>query len=160
MKNQIDRIDSKIIRFLQQDGRMPFTHIGKELNLAESTVRARVQRLIEEKIIQIVAVANPMKLGFEVAGNIKIQAESKKLSQICNELKKIRPFWYIAMETGSTDIDIDFHVRSIDDLRTLLLEKVNQIDGVIRTETSIIIHYEKRQYEWGTALDENNVENE
>jgi Lrp/AsnC family transcriptional regulator for asnA, asnC and gidA len=67
---------------------MFFTQIGKELNLAESTVRGRVQRLIEEKIIQIVAVANPMKLGFEVAGNIKIQVESKKLNQICSELKK------------------------------------------------------------------------
>lgn len=160
MKNQIDMIDSRIICFLQQDGRMPFTQIGKELNLAESTVRVRVQRLIEEKIIQIVAVANPMKLGFEVAGNIKIQIESKKFKQICNKLKKIKSFWYIALATGSKDIDIDFHVRSLDELRTLLFEKVNNIDGVIRTETSIIVHYEKRQYDWGTALDENNLEDE
>ena len=85
-----------------------------------------------------------MKLGFEVAGNIKIQVESKKLNQICSELKKIKSFWYIALATCSTDIDIDFHVRSLDDLWTLLLEKVNHIDGVIRTETSIIVHYEKK----------------
>jgi Lrp/AsnC family transcriptional regulator for asnA, asnC and gidA len=82
VKEQIDRIDSKIISYLQQDGRMAFTYIGKELNIAESTVRARVQRLIEDKIIQIVAAANPLKLGFAVAGNMKIQAENKKLKQI------------------------------------------------------------------------------
>lgn len=160
MKEPIDGIDSKIISYLQKDGRMAFTHIGKELNIAESTIRARVQRLIKENIIQIVAVANPLKLGFAVAGNMKIQAESKKLKQILKQLKTIKEFWYIALATGSQDIDIDFHVRSLDDLRSLLFDKVNSIDGVIRTETSIVVHYEKRQYDWGTALEENNVKTE
>jgi Lrp/AsnC family transcriptional regulator for asnA, asnC and gidA len=160
MKIQIDKIDSKIISFLQKDGRMPFTHIGKEMNLAESTVRTRVQRLIDREIIQIVAVANPLKLGFGIAGNMKIQVKSKKLKRILTELKKIKSFWYIALATGSKDIDIDFHVQSLEDLRTLLFEKVNNIDGVIRTETSIIVHYEKRQYDWGTALEESNDKND
>jgi len=158
VKGPIDGIDSKIISYLQKDGRMAFTHIGKELNIAESTVRARVQRLIKENIIQIVAVANPLKLGFAVAGNIKIQVESQKLRQILKQLKTIKEFWYIALATGSQDIDIDFHVKSLDDLRSLLFDKVNSIDGVIRTETSIVVHFEKRQYDWGTALEENNVE--
>jgi len=157
VKEQIDRNDSKIISYLQQDGRMAFTQIGKEMNIAESTVRARVQRLIEDKIIQIVAVANPLKLGFAVAGNMKIQVENKKLKQILKQLKKIKAFWYIALATGSQDIDIDFHVRSLDDLRTLIFDKINNIDGVIRTETSIVVHFEKRQYDWGTALEEDNV---
>jgi Lrp/AsnC family transcriptional regulator for asnA, asnC and gidA len=160
VKEQIDGIDSKIISYLQQNGRMAFTHIGKELNIAESTVRARVQRLIREEIIQIVAVANPLKLGFAVAGNMKIQAESKKLKQILEQLKEIQAFWYIALATGSQDIDIDFHVRSLDDLKSLIFDKVNNIDGVIRTETSIVVHYEKRQYDWGTALEEHNDKSE
>ena len=67
-KKDIDSIDSKMINFLQKDGRLSNTDMAKNLGISEATVRSRLKRLIDEEFIQIVAVSNPFKLGFEIAG--------------------------------------------------------------------------------------------
>ena len=153
-KHFIDNTDAKIITYLQRDGRMPFTQIAENLGLSEATVRFRVQKLLENDIIQIVAVADPLKLGFAMAGNIKLHVNRQMFHQVLDELSKINEIWYIAIATGGEDIDVEFHVKSMEDLTNLLVEKLSTIEGVLRTETSIILKYHKRQYDWGTALDE------
>ena len=149
----IDKLDSKIIGFLQKDGRMPYNKIAKELNVSETTVRNRVQRLTDEKIIQIVAVGDPLKLGFGIAGTFKLQINPKKVNDIIRELRQIKEIWYIALATGSENIDTEFNTRSLEDLRVLIYERLNKIDGIIKMETSILMGYEKREYTWGTALE-------
>ena len=68
----IDRVDCEIIRLLQKDGRIANTDIAKKVGISEATVRSRLDRLVKENYIQIVAVSNPMKLGFKIVGNIRI----------------------------------------------------------------------------------------
>lgn len=155
MKAPIDSLDSRIISLLQKDGRMPYLRIAKELGVSETTVRIRVQRLIDEGIIQIVAVGNPFKLGFGIVGTFKLQIDASRVQEVLRELKKIKEIWYIALATGSENIDIEFNTRSLEDLRVLIYEKINTIPGIIKTETSILMSYEKRDYYWGTASDEN-----
>ncbi|MFX0199853.1 MAG: Lrp/AsnC family transcriptional regulator [Candidatus Hodarchaeota archaeon] len=154
MTEMIDAIDSKIINLLQKDGRIPSTKIARGLGISEATVRNRIQRLIQEGIIQIVAVGNPFKLGFGIVGTIKINIDIKKVDNVMNELMKIDELWYLALATGGTDIDTEFNAKSLDDLHGLIFERINKIDGVIRTETSLIMRYVKRRYDWGTAIDE------
>lgn len=77
-KIKIDTVDSEIILLLQNDGRISNSAIAKKLGMAESTVRIRLKRLIDNKIVQIVAVSNPFDLGFQVAGNFKITIDLKK----------------------------------------------------------------------------------
>lgn len=149
----IDKLDSKIIGFLQKDGRMPYNKIAKELDVSETTVRNRVQRLTDEKVIQIVAVGDPLKLGFGIAGTFKLQINPKKVKDIIRELREIKEIWYIALATGSENIDTEFNTRSLEDLRVLIYERLNKIDGILKTETSILMGYEKREYTWGTALE-------
>lgn len=150
----IDRIDCKIIELLQKDGRIPNTIIAKTLKISEATVRSRLNRLIGEEIIQIVAVSNPMKLGFNMVGSIRFHVEIKKMDTIIDELKKLRPLWHIVQSTGGTEIDAEYVVKSLEDLNDLIFEKINRIDGVQRIETSMFLKYIKRQYDWGTAIDE------
>ena len=114
--------------------------------------RTRLNRLINEEFIQIVAVSNPIKLGFKIVGNIRIHVEIKKMDRIIKELKKLKPLWFIVQTTGGTGIDTEFVVKSLDELNELIFEKINKIDGVIKTETSLFLKYIKRQYDWGTAL--------
>jgi Lrp/AsnC family transcriptional regulator for asnA, asnC and gidA len=109
--------------------------------------------LIREEFIQIVAVSNPMKLGFDMVGNIRIHVEIKKMTKIIRELKKLKPLWFIVQTTGGTGIDTEFVVKSLDELNDLIFEKINKIDGVVKTETSLFLKYIKRQYDWGTAID-------
>lgn len=152
-KKPINRTDCEIIRLLQKDGRISNTTIAERLGISEATVRTRLKRLIEDQVIQIVAVSNPLKLGFEIVGLINIQADIKKVDNVIKELKKLKELWYIVLTTGSSDINVEFNLKSLDELHVLLLEKINKIDGIIRTDTSLIMQFIKRQYDWGTALD-------
>jgi Lrp/AsnC family transcriptional regulator for asnA, asnC and gidA len=149
---RLDKTDCDIIELLQKDGRLSNTVIAKNLGISEGTVRARLNRLIEEEYIQIVAVSNPLKLGFETVGVIRIDADIKKIEHITKELKKLKPIWFIVHTTGGSDIYTEFVAKSLQELNELLFGKINKIDGVIRTNTSIILKYIKRDYGWGTAL--------
>jgi Lrp/AsnC family transcriptional regulator for asnA, asnC and gidA len=152
-KKKIDRIDCEMIRLLQKDGRISNIDIAKTIGISEATVRTRLNRLIKEEYIQIVAVSDPIKLGFEIVGNIRIHVEIKKMDDIIKALKKLKPLWFIVQSTGGTGIDTEFIVKSLDELNALIFEKINKIDGIIRTETSLYMKYVKRQYDWGTAMD-------
>ena len=151
-KKPLDQLDCQMIELLQRDGRISNTEIAKKIGMSEATVRTRLNRLIQEEYIQIVAVSNPIKLGFKIVGNIRIHVEIKKMDKIIQELKKLKPLWFIVQTTGGTGIDTEFVVKSLDELNELIFEKINQIDGVGRTETSLFLNYIKRQYDWGTAL--------
>ena len=152
MKGKIDQTDCKIIELLQKDGRMPNTMIAKKLGISEATVRSRLNRLTKEGYIQIVAVSNPLKLGFDIVGNLKIDVDIKKLDAVSQELTKIDQIWYIVHVTGSSEIYAEFNAKSIDDLNDFITQKVNKIDGLLKTETSLVLKYIKRRYDWKTAI--------
>ena len=151
-KRVLDQLDCQMIELLQKDGRISNTDLAKEIGISEATVRTRLNRLINEEYIQIVAVSNPIKLGFEIVGNIRIHVEIKKMGKIIRELKDLKPLWFIVQTTGGTGIDTEFVVKSLDELNELIFDKINKIDGVIKTETSLFLKYIKRQYDWGTAM--------
>jgi len=153
MNINFDKIDSKIICLLQKDGRMPYREIAKTVGISETNARTRVGRLLKKGIIKIVAVSDPAQLGYEFDGNIKLRIENRKLDTILKELKAINEITFIALMTGSADIDIDFIVRSKEELDELIFKKISNIDGVIQTEASLIIRYEKDIYTWKTALE-------
>ena len=152
-KRKLDHIDCGIIKLLQKDGRLSNTTIGKKLGISEATVRTRLNRLIKEEIIQVVAVSNPIKLGFQIVGNMRMHVDLKKINNVIRELKKLKAIWFIAQTTGGTDIYTEFVLKSLDELNVLIFEKINKVDGIIRTETSLIINFVKREYDWGTAMD-------
>lgn len=151
-KKKIDTIDCQMIELLQEDGRISNTEIAKQIGISEGTVRTRLNRLIKEEYIQIVAVSNPMKLGFDIVGGIQFQVDIKKMDKIIKELKKINELWFLVHTTDGTCINAEFIVKSLDDLNNLIFTKINAIDGIIRAETSIFMNYIKRNYNWGTAL--------
>ncbi|HSO60190.1 MAG TPA: Lrp/AsnC family transcriptional regulator [Desulfobacterales bacterium] len=152
-RKAIDPLDCRMIDLLQKDGRVANTEIAKKLGISEATVRTRLTRLIEEQYIQIVAVSNPLKLGFEVVGTIRIHVEIKKMDRIIRELKAIKSLWHIVQTTGGTGIDTEFVLKNLDELNHLIFDQINRIDGVLRTETSLFLNYVKRQYDWGTATE-------
>ena len=152
-KKAIDAVDRQMIRLLQKDARIPNTEIAKRMGISEATVRTRLNRLIRDGLIQIVAVSNPLKLGFKIVGRIQIHVDIKKMDAIIEELKALKPLWFIVQTTGGTGIDTEFVVKDLDELNRLIFGKINRIEGVLRTETEMFLNYIKRQYDWGTALD-------
>jgi len=153
-KKPLDRIDRQIIALLQEDGRIPNTEIAKQVGVSEATVRSRVNRLIREEFVQIVAVSDPIKLGFGIVGTLRIQVDVSKTEHVTRELEKLKPIWFIVNTTGGTDIVTEFITKSLDDLNELIFNQINRIDGIKGTETNIFLKYVKRRYDWGTALDD------
>lgn len=152
-KRGIDSTDSGIISILQKDGRASNTDIARELNISEATVRGRIKRLIDEQYIQIVAVSNPFRTGFEIAGDLYINVDMKMIDSVLIELQKIRELWYIVMTTGQTNINAEFIVKSLEELHDLVYNRLSRIEGILNVETAIIMKYIKRDYEFGTAFE-------
>jgi len=150
---KLDRVDCQMIHLLQQDGRMANNAIAQELGISEFTVRRRLKKLLDSGIIKIVAVANPIDLGFEIAGNLKIKIDLKKADAVLKKLRKIDSLIWVALTTGGTDIDVDFVARSLSEFHELIFKKISKIDGVISTETSLMVDLVKDEYAWGTAWD-------
>ena len=148
-KTILDAVDADMIRLLQKDGRMSNIDIAKKLGISETTVRNRLKKLIDGEYIQIVAVSDPFKLGFEMTGDLYIHVEMKKIEKVVSELKKIRELWYIVVTTGDTYINAEFIVKSREDLNDLIFNKISRIDGVVKTEVAVILKYEKRAYDYG-----------
>ncbi len=96
-------IDYRITRLLQKNGRMPNTEIAKKLGVSEATVRNRLQALIKEERIQVLAVVNPFKLKSGILGNLRVKVQKKQLERVGNELSKLDELWYIAQLVGSAE---------------------------------------------------------
>ena len=150
MKNPfgLDPMDLKIIRILQKDGRTANTDIARQLGVSESTIRNRITRLIDHEVIQIVAVADPFKLGLDVSAMIKIHADVKRVDAVAEALSKIDEVWYVTLATGRGIFDIEVYVKNIQELHVLLEKKIWPIEGVYNTETSVVMSYIKRDYSW------------
>ena len=148
----IDALDNKIIKLLQKDGRISNTDMAKSLKMSEAAIRARVKRLIDEEIVQIVAVRNPLRLGFHITGDLYIDVEMAKIDRVLEALQRLPELWYIVMTTGETNINAEFVVKSLDDLNDLVYHKMSAIDGIRKVSTSVIMKYVKRNYEFGTGF--------
>ena len=153
-RRTIDEMDAKIISILQKDGRISNTDIARMIGVSESTVRSRIKRLTEDEIIQIVAVSNPMKLGFEITGDLYITVDMKKMDSVIEKLKEFRELWYIVATTGGSNINVEFIVKNLGELHDLVYNRLSRIDGIEQIKTSVILKYIKRRYDFGTPLDE------
>ena len=142
MRTQNGGIDYKIIRLLQKNGRIPNTEIAKKLGISEATVRNRLQALIREERIQILAVVNPYKLKSGILGNLRVKADKKQLEEVGNELGKLDELWYIAQLVGTADFDAEYYVSSQQEFGALV-DKINAIEGIVSTETSLLVRFIK-----------------
>lgn len=152
-RGRLDPLDCKLVRLLQKDGRMPNTVLAHKLEVSEYTVRTRLNRLLEDDVIRIVATSKPINLGFEVAGNLKIRIDLKKTDYVLKKLKEIDAVIWVALTTGGTDLDVDFVTKSLKELQHLIFKQISQIDGILSTETSLLVDLVKDKSDWGTAWD-------
>ena len=150
----LDAVDRGMIRLLQKDGRMPIVQLAKEMKISETTARTRLKRLIQEEIINVVAVSNPIKLGFEIIGNLKLNIDLKKKDAILERLKGIDQLNYIALTTGGADLDVEFIARSLDEFKALIFDHICKIDGVNSSEASLIVEIVKNTWDYGTGWDQ------
>src|SRR6266699_6964605 len=134
-KHPIDEIDQRIIEALQQDGRRPFTKIAADLGISEASVRQRVSNLINNQVMQIVAVTNPIELGYSLASMIGIRVSGDRLLEVAQEISAFDEVIYLILCTGRFDMLAEVVCRDNDHLFNFLTEKLYKVRGVQQTET-------------------------
>lgn len=145
---QLDDVSKAIIEQLQQDGRRSYAAIGKVVGLSEAAVRQRVQRLIDSGVMQVVAVTNPLELGFARQAMIGIKARGE-LEPIADELAKMDEVDYVVITAGSFDLLAEVVCESDEHLLEVLSTRIRMIDNVVSTETFMYLKLRKQTYSWG-----------
>src|SRR5438874_5140466 len=143
-----DDVSKQIIEQLQQDGRRSYAAIGKAVGLSEAAVRQRVQRLIEAGVMQIVAVTDPLTLGFRRQTMIGIRCEGD-LERAAERLAVLDEIDYVVITAGSFDLLVEV-VCEDDDHLLEILSRVRAVPAVTSTETFVYLKLRKQTYSWGT----------
>ncbi|WP_043600163.1 Lrp/AsnC family transcriptional regulator [Cellulomonas flavigena] len=145
----LDAAAKGIIEQLQEDGRRPYATIGKAVGLSEAAVRQRVQRLQESGVIQIVAVTDPLQVGFRRQAMIGIRADGD-LNELAERVAAVPEVDYVVVTAGSFDVLVEVVCEDDEHLLALLNERVRALPGVRSTETFVYLRLHKQLYNWGT----------
>jgi Lrp/AsnC family transcriptional regulator, regulator for asnA, asnC and gidA len=147
---EIDELDKRIIEHLQQDGRRPFTRIAADLGVSEAAVRARTNRLVARGVLQIVGVADPLRIGFRQMAMVGIRCEAAKLMQVAEQVAAFPEVDYVVVTAGTYDILMETVCEDNEALLRFLAERLRTVDGVRETETFVYLRILKETYQWGT----------
>jgi Lrp/AsnC family transcriptional regulator, regulator for asnA, asnC and gidA len=145
----LDDTSKRIIELLQQDGRRAYAEIGREVGLSEAATRQRVQRMTETGVIQIVAVTDPMQLGFRRMSMIGIRVTGDP-RPIAEELTTISELVYVVVTLGAYDIVVEAVCEDDAHLLDLIVNRIRVISGVTSTESLLFAQLYKDLYNWGT----------
>ncbi len=144
----LDDVSKAIIEQLQQDGRRSYAAIGKVVGLSEAAVRQRVQRLTESGVMQVVAVTDPLQLGFarQAMVGVRARGELEKVAEALGDLPEVD---YVVITAGTYDILVEVVAESDDHLLELISSKIRTVPNVESTETFMYLKLQKQTYSWG-----------
>ena len=145
----LDQANRAIIEALQRDGRQPYGAIAQAVGLSEAAVRRRVQRLRETGVMQIVAVTDPLQLGFTRQAMIGLSVEGD-VRVVADKLSALPEVDYVVMCAGSFDLLAEVVCENDERLLAVLNDSVRSISGVRATETFLYLKLAKQTYTWGT----------
>ena len=145
----LDDVSKAIIEQLQEDGRRSYAEIGKAVGLSEAAVRQRVQKLTDSGVMQVVAVTDPMQLGFyrQAMIGVRVAGDTTKVAEKIGEIGAVD---YVVLTAGSFDILAEVVCENDDELIELLNSRIRSIEGVQSTETFVYLRLHKQFYNWGT----------
>lgn len=145
----LDDINKRIIEHLQRDGRMSYAALAKTIGLSEAAVRQRVQRLLDSGLMQIVAVTDPLTLGFARQAMVGVRVTGD-LRTVAADLAAIAEVDYVVICAGGYDLLVELVCVDDEHLLALLNDRIRAIDGVVATETFMYLKLAKQTYAWGT----------
>jgi len=148
-KPPLDDVDKRLIEALQRDGRLPYTHLALEVGLSEAAVRQRVRRLVDAGVTQIVAVTDPMTLGFRRMAMVGVRVDGD-VREAAVTIAALPEITYLVIVAGSYDLLVELVCEDDDALLELLNDKLRKVPGVVSTDTFTYLKICKETYTWGT----------
>jgi Lrp/AsnC family transcriptional regulator for asnA, asnC and gidA len=148
-KGQLDRVSKQIIEELQQDGRRSYAAIARGVGLSEAATRQRVQRLIDEGVVQIAAITDPFAIGFHRMAMLGIKVEGD-IRGVAEKLSALPEAEYVVICAGQFDLLVELLCVDDEHLLHTIDESVRTVPGVQSTEAFVYLKVEKETYQWGT----------
>lgn len=133
---------------LQRDGRMANTEIARALDVTETTVRKRIAQMLDEGLINIVAVPTPAAVGMNLSAIIGISIQLTAIHAVGEQLRVLPEVRYIGMSAGRYDVMVEAFFADQEHLLEFVSDKLGSIEGIDKVETSIILKVVKFSYEW------------
>lgn len=146
---EIDKIDVKIVNILLEDGRISASQIARQLGaISERAVRYRIEKMINEGVIQISAVVRPQAFGLTTIADVWLEVESDQILEVANKMAACDNVSYVACGIGETDVSIQVVARDTAEIYHFVTEVVRKTTGVRKTTTSIVPLVLKDVYQW------------
>ncbi len=146
---EIDKSDVKIVNLLLEDGRMSASEIARQLgDISERAVRYRIEKMIDEGVIQISAVVHPQALGLTTTADVWLEVESDQILDVARKMTEYDNVSYVACGIGQSDVSIQVIAKDTAEIYRFVTETVRKTPGVRKTTTSIVPIVLKDVYHW------------
>jgi Lrp/AsnC family transcriptional regulator for asnA, asnC and gidA len=147
---ELDATDKAIIAELQIEGRLAYAKLAPRVGLSEAATRQRVNKLIEREVMEIVAVANPTRLGLKHQTMVGINVDAH-VRDIADELAKIEAIDYVVVAAGRYDILAEVFCADATEFLGVINDLIRPIAGISNLEILTYLDLVKQTYNWGTA---------
>ena len=154
---KIDDVDLQIIQILNKDGRTPFAQIAKRLGVSTGMIRQRYHRLVDDGVLQVVAVTNPLLMGFATMAQIGVKADVNHLEEIADQIAVFEEVTYLVLLTGSFDLYIEVVCKDKAHLLSFLTKKLHAVEGIREAETFMYLRIAKENYGWAGNVEEQEI---
>jgi len=144
--DHLDATDLKIIEALRKDGRVAFAQIAEQLDVSPGMIRQRYNRLVEQGYLKVVAVTNPLRMGFTTMAMIGIRVDGSKLLTVADKISRLDEVIYMIISSGRFDIFAEVVCRNHEDLLRFITERLSVIDGVRESESFMHLKIIKEVY--------------
>lgn len=142
----LDETDLTIIEALRKDGRVAFAQIAEQLGVSPGMIRQRYSRLLEQGFLRVVAITNPLRMGYKTMAMIGIHVDGSKLLNVAEKISKLEEVIYLVVSSGRFDIFAEVVCRDHEDLLRFITEKLSTIDGVRESESFMHLKIVKEVY--------------
>lgn len=146
VSSQTDEIDLQIINALCKDGRVAFSQIAEQLNVSPGMIRLRYNRLVEQGYLKVVAITNPLRMGFKSMAMIGIRVDGSKLIDVAEKISKLDEVIYMVIASGRFDLFAEVVCRDHEHLLRFITEKLSTVEGVRESESFLHLKIIKEVY--------------
>lgn len=144
-----DKTDVKIVNILLEDGRKPASEIARRLgDISERAVRYRIDRMVNDGIIKVSAVAKPQAFGLTTIADVWLEVESDRILEVAKKMAAFDNVSYVACGIGESDVSIQIVAKDTAEIYQFITEVVRKTPGVRKTTTSIVPLVIKDVYQW------------
>jgi Lrp/AsnC family transcriptional regulator for asnA, asnC and gidA len=144
-----DKTDIKIVNLLLDDGRMPASEVARRIgDISERAVRYRIDRMVEEGVVRVSAVAKPQAFGLTTIADVWMEVESDRIVEVARKMAEFDNVSYVACGIGESDVSIQIVAKDTAEIYQFVTEVVRKVPGVRKTTTSIVPLVIKDVYQW------------